>query len=50
MLVVCDGGDGGWQWWVAEVVRGGGDFNRKSLYFFGTPNLRGIPLNLGVYS
>ena len=46
-VVVCVGG-GGWRWWVADVVRGG-DFNSKNLYFFGTPNFRGIPLNLGVY-
>ena len=41
-----------WWWWVAVVGCGcskGGDFNSKNLYFFGTPNFRGIPLNLGVY-
>ena len=48
VLVVCVGG-GGWRWWVADVGSGGGDFNSKNLYSFGTPNFRGIPLNLGVY-
>ena len=54
VVVVVHGGGMCWWWWyVVAVVDGGsskgGDFNSKNLYFFGTPNFRGIPLNLGVY-